>query len=280
MVALLQESGDSEVTVPPTIQALLAARLDQLEPHEREVLQCGSVEGRIFHRGAVQALDPAETQVTGHLTALVRKELIRPDRTQFPGQDAFRFRHLLIRDAAYEALSKATRTELHERFADWLDQQGADLVELDELLGYHLEQAHRYRHELGRPDRGLADRAAAKLGLAGRRALARGDMNGASNLLERAAALLEEGDETRTELEIELGEALLEAGRLTDAETLLEKTVARAAHSDRLLRARAQVGLASVRRQTRSEQTQPAHPARPRAASDGVRGGRRPPRRS
>ena len=255
MVALLQESGDGEVTVPPTIQALLAARLDQLEPHERDVLQFGSVEGRTFHRGAVEALSPGEAQVTARLTALVRKELIRPEKAEFPGEDAFRFRHLLIRDAAYDALPKATRAGLHERFADWLEELGADLVELDEMLGYHLEQAFRYRRELGRPGGALADRAAAKLGAAGRRALDRGDMDGASNLLARAAALLEEGDKARIELEVELGEALLEAGRLTEAESLLEETVVRAAGTgDRLLHARAQVGLASVRIQTEGSQ--------------------------
>ncbi len=82
----------------------------------------------------------------------MRKELLRPDRTQLAGDDAYRFRHLLIRDAAYEALPKSTRADLHERFADWLEAHGADLVELDEILGYHLEQAHRYRLELGPAD--------------------------------------------------------------------------------------------------------------------------------
>ena len=96
MIALVQESGSGEVIVPPTIQALLAARLDQLELHERDVLQCGSVEGRVFHLGAVQALAPEEPQVTARLTALVRKELVRPDKPQLPGEDAFRFRHLLM----------------------------------------------------------------------------------------------------------------------------------------------------------------------------------------
>jgi class 3 adenylate cyclase/tetratricopeptide (TPR) repeat protein len=248
MVALLQQSGEGEVRVPPTIQALLAARLDQLEPDEREVLQCGSVEGRIFHRGAVQALRPGEAQVTARLTALVRKELIRPDKPQLPGEDAFRFRHLLIRDAAYEALPKATRAELHEGFADWLAEHGADLVELQELLGYHLEQAYRCRRELGQPAVALAERAAARLGAAGRRALDRGDMGGASNLLERAAALLDEHDKTRIELEVEVGEALLEGGRLGEAESLLDETVARAArHGERPLYARAQVKLARAR---------------------------------
>jgi tetratricopeptide (TPR) repeat protein len=255
MVALLQESGDGEVTVPPTIQALMAARLDQLEGDERNVLQCGSVEGRVFHRGAVQELSPAEARLPARLTALVRKELIRPDKAQLPGEDAFRFRHLLIRDAAYDALPKTTRADLHERYADWLEQHGAELVELDEMLGYHLEQADRYRRELGEAGGGLGDRASAKLAAAGRRALDRGDMDGAANLLERAAALLEEGDKARLELEVDLGEALLESGRLPEAESLLEETVARATRNgDELLHARAQVRLASVLIQTRGSQ--------------------------
>src|ERR687888_1131258 len=231
MVALVQESGDGEVTVPPTIQALMAARLDQLEGDERNVLQCGSVEGRVFHRGAVQELNPGEARLPARLTALVRKELIRPDKAELPGEDAFRFRHLLIRDAAYDALPKTTRAELHERYSGWLEKHGADLVELDEMLGYHLEQAHRCRRELGQPSGGLGERAAAKLAAAGRRALDRGDMDGASNLLARAAALLEEADKARLELEVDLGEALLESGRLPEAESLLEETVARAAHT-------------------------------------------------
>ncbi len=242
--------------VPPTIQALLAARLDQLEPNDRTVLQCGSIEGRIFHRGAVQALNPEETQLTARLTGLVRKDLIRPEKAQFPGQDAFRFRHLLSRDAAYDALPKTTRAELHERFASWLEEHGADLVELDEILGYHLEQAHRFKQELGQSDETLADRAATRLGAAGTRALDRGDMEGASNLLRRAATLIKEGSKARTELEVELGEALLEGGRLSEAESLLDEAVAQATETDDLLLcARAQVGLASVRMQTHGSQS-------------------------
>ena len=93
--------------MPPTLKALLAARLDQLDAAERRVLERGAVEGEVFHRGAVQALAPEEPQVTPRLAALVRRELIRPDRAQFAGDDGFRFRHLLIRDAAYDALPKA-----------------------------------------------------------------------------------------------------------------------------------------------------------------------------
>ena len=135
------------------------------------MLERGAVEGEVFHRGAVQALAPEETQVTPRLAALVRKALIRSDRPQLPGEDAFRFRHILIRDAAYDALPKATRADLHQRFATWLEEHGAELVELDEILGYHLEQACRYRAELGTPDDGiLAAAARRRLTAAGRRA--------------------------------------------------------------------------------------------------------------
>ena len=123
MVALSEASG-GEVEVPPTLRALLAARLDQLDEAERRVLECGAVEGELFHRGTVQALAPEESEVTPRLAALVRRDLVRPDRPQFPGDDAYRFRHLLIRDAAYEALPKAARAELHERLAVWLEERG------------------------------------------------------------------------------------------------------------------------------------------------------------
>src|ERR671931_2756770 len=122
MLAMAHDRVDVEV--PPTLKALLTARLDQLDEPERRVLERGSVEGELFHRGAVQALAPEETQVTARLTALVRKELVRPDKPLLPGDDAYRFRHLLIRDAAYDALPKAVRAELHERFARWLAEHG------------------------------------------------------------------------------------------------------------------------------------------------------------
>ena len=161
MVAMAAGGGD-EIAVPATLKALLAARLDQLESAERGVLERGAVEGEVFHRGAVQALGPSEAPVGPRLAALVRRELIRPDRPLLPGDDGFRFCHLLIRDAAYEALPKATRAELHERFARWLDQFGGELVERDELVGYHLQQAHRYLEELGAS--GERDRSAGRAG--------------------------------------------------------------------------------------------------------------------
>ncbi|MDX6515907.1 MAG: hypothetical protein QOH73_1573 [Gaiellaceae bacterium] len=186
MLAMAREQEDVEV--PPTLKALLAVRLDQLDEPERRVLERGSIEGELFHRGGVQALAPEEPQVTARLTALVRRDLLRPDRAQLAGDDGFRFRHLLIRDAAYDSLPKSVRAELHERFADWLVSH-TELVELDEIVGYHLEQAVGYRRELGKLVEELAERAAERLAASGRRALWREDRRAARALFERALEL-------------------------------------------------------------------------------------------
>lgn len=228
MLAMIGET-EGDVTVPPTLQALLAARLDQLEKAERSVLERGAVEGEIFHRGAVEALAPDEGQVTPRLAALVRKELIRPDKPHLAGEDGFRFRHLLIRDAAYDALPKAVRADLHERFAAWLEERGADLVELDEILGYHLEQASRYRAELGTTDDILAAAARRRLTTAGRRARLRADNTAAVSMLERAAALVPPS-EVDVALEIDLVDALFLAGKggeaLRRASSIAERAAA------------------------------------------------------
>jgi tetratricopeptide (TPR) repeat protein len=198
---LAMAAGEDEVEVPPTLKALLATRLDQLDEAERRILERGSVEGEIFHRGSVQALAPEETHVTTRLAALVRHQLVRPDHAQLAGDDGYRFRHLLIRDAAYDALPKAVRADLHVRFADWLDEHGGSLVERDEIVGYHLEQAAFYQAELGQPDAMLAERAAERLAAGGRRADERGDYRGALALMTRAAELLRP---LRLDLELEL----------------------------------------------------------------------------
>jgi tetratricopeptide (TPR) repeat protein/xanthosine utilization system XapX-like protein len=216
MVAMAHEV-EGEVVVPPTLQALLAARLDQLETGERGVLERGSIEGEIFHRGAVQALASDELQVTARLAALVRKELIRPNRPQFAREDGFRFRHLLIRDAAYDALPKAVRADLHHRLAKWLEEHGTELVELDEILGYHLEQTCRYRGELGLSvDPAVAEAARRRLTAGGRRAQLRSDYAAAVSLYERAAGLVPQ-TEVDLVLETQLGDALFWGARPRDA---------------------------------------------------------------
>jgi class 3 adenylate cyclase/tetratricopeptide (TPR) repeat protein len=231
MLAMASSSED-EVAVPPTLHALLAARLDQLAPAERGVLERGSVEGELFHRGAVQALTPDDAPVIPRLAALVRKEVIRPDQPPVPGEDGFRFRHLLVRDAAYDGLPKAQRADLHERFAAWLTAHGTALVELDEIVGYHLEQACRYRAELGLPPSADAmGEAQRRLATAGRRALRRHDYAAAVNLLERASTLVPEST-LDLALACDLIDALHWFGRQADALATAEEVAQRARDQD------------------------------------------------
>jgi len=222
MLATVSEvGGGGEVVVPPTIQALLQSRLDRLGPGERDMIGRGAVEGQVFHRSTVVELAPAteRDEVPMHLLSLVRKEMIRPDHPTYPDEEAFRFRHLLIRDAAYDSLPKETRAGLHEAFADWLDRH-TTLVEQDEIVGYHLERAYRNRAELDSADPrlgGLARRAAARLAVAGRGARACGDVGALCGLLRRAADLLPEGDPERLELLVALPYPLNTAGRCDEA---------------------------------------------------------------
>lgn len=200
-MAALAREGPQVVTVPATIHAVLQARLDTLSQAERAVIERGAVEGKIFHRGSVTALAPLmeRESVPGDLLALVRKELVRPDRSHLRGDDAFRFRHLLIRDTAYESLPKSVRADLHERFAAWLDTQDP-LPERDEIVGYHLERAANYLRELdpeSDKSAALGEQAAARLGSAGSASYERADLHATRNLLGRAIALLPRGPRRR-----------------------------------------------------------------------------------
>jgi class 3 adenylate cyclase/tetratricopeptide (TPR) repeat protein len=226
-------AGDlSRVQVPPTIHALLAARLDQVHPDERLVVECGAVEGKVFHLGALAELAPEaiRDRLSPLLMSLTRRELIRPDRGEFVGEEAFRFRHQLIRDAAYNGIAKGQRAKLHERFAAWLEGVVGGTSEYEEVLGFHLEQAYRYKTELGSigaEDRRLARRAASLLGTAGHRAITRGDMPGAANLLERAIAL-GEAEPERIEAMLLLSRVLVELGEFRRAESLVKQALGEA----------------------------------------------------
>jgi class 3 adenylate cyclase/tetratricopeptide (TPR) repeat protein len=213
MVALaLEEEDGREPEVPPTIQSLLAARIDRLEEDERALLERAAVVGKEFWRGALLDLSPPGTEVSAILQRLVRKRLVRPERSSFPGEDAFRFAHVLIREAAYSGIPKERRAALHERFASWLEQSRSPYRE---IIGYHLEQAYRYRAELGPvrdAERQLASRAATALAQAGFDAHQRGDFAGAVDLLSRAPELLATDDPARAEFSVWLTDSLINAG--------------------------------------------------------------------
>jgi class 3 adenylate cyclase/tetratricopeptide (TPR) repeat protein len=229
-------AGDlASIAVPPSLDALLAARLDGLPSPERTVLEAASVIGQIFQQEAVEELVEEEGELVGDsLDGLVRKQLVRPDPGAFASERGFRFQHILVRDAAYRGLLKRARATLHQRFVDWADRVNRERVreaEYEEILGYHLEQAYRYLGELGPLDeqaRQIGARAAERLGSTGRRAFARGDMPAAANLLRRAAGVLPADHPGRLALLPELGEALMEIGEFAWAEVFLDEAVDKA----------------------------------------------------
>jgi DNA-binding SARP family transcriptional activator len=238
LLALVLENGrrDAQLEVPPTIQALLGARLDRLSDEERTAIEAASVEGQVFHEAPVAERLPEALRSSVHeqLMALVRKDLIRPERPEFSGERAFRFRHLLIRDAAYDSIPKQARAEFHERHAAWLEGnigEGASrtLAEYEEILGYHLERAFRYRVELGPvgdAERALARNAAERLAAAGRRAFVRSDASAAVNLISRAVALLPPDDPARVELVPTVRAAQAAGGELGWAVEVLDEAIA------------------------------------------------------
>jgi tetratricopeptide (TPR) repeat protein len=227
-------AGDlSTVSMPPTIHALLAARLERLAADEREVIDAASVVGQTFVEGAVKELvsERVRENVPEVLKALVRKQLVDPAPSALAQERSYRFGHILIRDATYRGLLKSTRAVLHERFVAWADRVNRDrdrAVEYEEILGYHLEQAHVCLSELGPLDdhgKELAARAAARLLSAGSRAFARGDMPAAANLLRRVAALLPAESPERLALLPDLAEAMMAIGEFAWAETFLDEAI-------------------------------------------------------
>jgi class 3 adenylate cyclase/tetratricopeptide (TPR) repeat protein len=237
LLAMIAENGTAtgDLAIPPSIHALLAARLDRLAPDERTVIEGAAVIGKEFWRGAIgELVGGVERGAVGaSLMTLARKEFIEPARSIFPAEDGFRFRHILIRDAAYLGVPKETRADLHERFAGWLERSaGESAAELDEIVGYHLEQAHRYREELGPLGRGGADlaaRAGERLAAAGRRAVVRGgDAAAASSLITRAVSLLPSDHPLRGELLVELTSLLMTIGAFERADEVVGEALSTA----------------------------------------------------
>ncbi len=245
-------AGGERSQVPPSLDALLNARLDARQPHERRFLECAAVEGEVFHRGALLALaepDIAST-IDSSLERLLEDAFVRPARSSFDHETAFQFHHLLVRDAAYRGTVKRRRAELHLRFAGWLEQKlGPSLAEVAEILGYHLEQVCRLRAELGPLDeetRAVGERASSILGGAARRSLARGDAAAALSLYTRSATLAPAGS-ARIEADLGRGSAAFEAGEFKLAEDVLSAVERDAMQADlQTIASRARLELAML----------------------------------
>ena len=230
-------SDDADVEIPETLQALLASRLDRLDPTPRLVLERASVEGRRFRVAALRSLAPelSPGDVDEAFASLERRGLVQPE-DEAAGR--WRFAHTLVLEAAYRGLSKVLRADLHERLADWMVEEDAEQADADESVARHLERALHLREELGeRSDRSaaLAERAGELFAAAGSRAYAAVDYISSRDLLGRAAALLPERSPRRLDLIPNLGAALADSGRNEEAEGLLTEAVeqARAGGSER-----------------------------------------------
>ncbi len=228
--------GDpADLAIPPSIEALVAARVDELPGQDRAVLEPASVIGGEFSRAALGVLvePPLAREVPIALTRLGERQMVAPI-ADLDGPFDHRFVHPMIRDVAYEGLLKRVRADLHERYVEWVEADAPTdgrSVELDEILGHHLEQAHRYRADLGPlDDHGLqlGRRAADRLGAAGCRALERGDMPAAASLLRRGAGALPEDHAGAARLLLALGLAEMETGRFADADATWERAANRA----------------------------------------------------
>jgi class 3 adenylate cyclase/tetratricopeptide (TPR) repeat protein len=222
--------AQAQIAVPPTIHALLEARIDRLERGERAAAEPASVIGLEFARPAVQSLAPAAVResIDKHLSSLARRQFIHPTRSA-GAEQIYRFHHHLVRETVYNGLLKRARANFHIAFVRWADRVNAEVdrgQEFEALLGYHLEQAYRYLGELGPHDKAgveIGRDAARRLASAGRRALGRGDMHAASNLLGRAVALLPHEDPARVEMLPALGETLIGVGDFTSARPVLRE---------------------------------------------------------
>ncbi len=189
MAAFESEHGEP-AGIPPTIRALLAARVDRLTPAERTVLERAAIEGQTFRRETLVQLMPEEARgrVGSSLAGLLQRELIS-DKGGSETSGAFAFSHALVRDAVYESMPRRLRAELHQRYGDILEASAAP----PEVVGHHLAAAHGERNQLGEQSADiqmLAVRAGRALHSAGQQALARRESRRSIELLRRAEELL------------------------------------------------------------------------------------------
>jgi class 3 adenylate cyclase/DNA-binding SARP family transcriptional activator/tetratricopeptide (TPR) repeat protein len=252
-------SNLDEVELPPTIRALIDARLDQLPHAERGALERGAVEGQVFHAGAVTALSDGSPACAAELQRLVRKQVLRPDAGALPGEEAFRFRHLLIRDATYDGIPKQQRAEWHREFAHWLEATvGQRVSEYEEILAYHYAAAYRYLLELGGDHaESLRDRAAALLRRSADRALAQGNAVNAVVVLDQLVSVHAPSHDERVVALADRAGALRALFRIQEADDTAQQAIGEAAGASPKARAYAEAAAlpiaSDVRRLTSGE---------------------------
>src|SRR5438876_1626136 len=187
-VRMLEDQGSGTI-VPPTLHGVIAARLDALRPAVKRLLQEASVVGREFW---LDALPNERASADADADEAERRGLIARTAMRGPtGTHTYSFRHGLIRDVAYASLSKAERTQVHDRYSKWLERAAGERAsEYAEIVAYHAERAFHFAHELD-PSAGsdLGHRAFTLLSRSASAASARGEFRTARELIDRALAV-------------------------------------------------------------------------------------------
>jgi class 3 adenylate cyclase/tetratricopeptide (TPR) repeat protein len=216
-VRMLAQRDDRELVLPESVQGLIAARLDELPPEEKALLQTAAVIGKVFWLGAVAGSEPRWT-VEQLLHALERKEFIRRERlSSVAGETEFAFRHQLVRDVAYSGIVRAERVAQHDRAAQWIEGLGRP-ADHAELLAHHYLSALDLARAAGRDTSEFEDRARIALSTAGDRAAALGAFEGANRFYAAALELWDEADPERPYFLFRYGKSLrlAEGNRVRD----------------------------------------------------------------
>jgi class 3 adenylate cyclase/tetratricopeptide (TPR) repeat protein len=202
---------ESDVEVPETVQGIIAARLDALEPEEKELLQAAAVVGKVFWLGSVAAVAGVEPwEAEERLHVLERKELVRRDRRgSVAGEMEYSVRHVLVRDVAYGQIPRVRRADLHVRAAEWIESLGADRAEdRSEMLVHHYVAALDLTRAAGGDTVSLETPARIALREAGDRAHALSALEVAVRHYRHALALWPDEDPAYAILLAECGKAL------------------------------------------------------------------------
>jgi class 3 adenylate cyclase/tetratricopeptide (TPR) repeat protein len=250
MITEAKGEGDLEnLPVPETVQALIGSRLDSLGAPEKRVAQQASVVGNAFWPGAVAHVGEFGGDLQPSLDTLERRDFVHESReSTVVGEREYAFKHILIRDVAYERLPKGRRAELHARFVPWLRALGSE-DEFVEIEAYHLEQACLHARAVARaPIEAPVVEAARALSRAAEKAERREGAREAARFYERGIELV--GDEHRQllpELRLGRGRALARIGEVPAALAELDWVIENADALDRReVRGNALVALANI----------------------------------
>ena len=262
----------AELPLPESVQALVAARLDALQPEEKALAQDAAVFGKVFWLGAVAAVDGKQRwAVEEPLHALERKEFVRRERrTSVAGEEQYTFLHVLVRDVAYGQIPRGRRAERHRAAAEWIASLSSDRSEdRAEMLAHHYLSAIELAEASGQDASEFAEPARLALRDAGDRALGLNAFAAAAQFYDFALTLWPADDRERPSLLLRLGKARWSADA-SGEEIATEARDALAASGDRAGQAEAEVLLGEFYGHRGEREREGVHLARAAALIDGL----------